>query len=199
MFELPKLGYEYAALEPYIDKKTMEIHYSKHHATYVDKLNDGLKNEPDLRKKPIVELLRGLETLPNTVKTIVQNHGGGHYNHSFFWQTMNPSGADKPQNRLNDAIEVTFGGYDDFKSKFTEVALSRFGSGWAWLVFNAGKLETYSTANQDCPLMEGKTPILGLDVWEHAYYLKYQNRRPDYIENWWNVINWDIVSSRFKH
>jgi len=192
MFKLPDLGYDFAALEPYIDAKTMEIHHDKHHATYVTKLNEALEKAPDWHDKSVEEILKDIKSVPEEIRTAVQNNGGGHHNHTMFWETMRPGGSKE----LPEAIIKTFGNLEDFKTKFTETAVGRFGSGWAWLVDNGGKLEIYSTANQDSPLMEGKTPILGLDVWEHAYYLKYQNRRPEYIEAWWNVVNWDVVSTR---
>ncbi|MEK7095729.1 MAG: superoxide dismutase [Patescibacteria group bacterium] len=194
MFVLPELGYEFDALEPHIDAKTMEIHHGKHHAGYVEKLNAALEKYPDLQSKKIEELLSGIKDVPEDIRTAVQNNGGGHHNHSLFWESMKPGGA---QN-VPEVIVKNFASLDDFKAKMTEAAISRFGSGWAWLVKSGDKLEVYSTANQDSPLMEGKTPILGLDVWEHAYYLKYQNRRPDYIAAWWNVLNWDIVAQRLN-
>lgn len=196
MYKLPELGYGYDALEPYIDAKTMEIHHSKHHSTYVDKLNNALKNQSELQSKKIEELLGGMESLPEEVKKAVQNHGGGHHNHTLFWLSMKPGGSKEPAGKLAEALGSTFGSFDGFKAKLTEAAVDRFGSGWAWLVDSGGKLEIYSTANQDSPLMEDKTPILGLDVWEHAYYLKYQNRRPEYITAWWNIVNWDIIATR---
>ncbi|PJE65349.1 superoxide dismutase [Candidatus Saccharibacteria bacterium CG10_big_fil_rev_8_21_14_0_10_47_8] len=196
MFELPSLGYDYAALEPYIDTKTMEIHHDKHHAAYVEKLNAALKGNPDLQSKTIEQLLSGLDSLPEDIRTVVRNNGGGHHNHTLFWESMKPGGVKEPDSKLAEAISTTFGSFEDFKAKLGEAAVGRFGSGWAWLVKNGDKLEIYSTANQDSPLTDGKTPILGLDVWEHAYYLKYQNRRPEYIENWWSVVNWDVVAKR---
>lgn len=198
MFSLPDLGYSFDALEPHIDAKTMEIHHGKHHATYVEKLNMALEKLPDLQTKKIEELLSGIKDLPEDVRTAVQNHGGGHHNHTLFWESMKPGGTKEHHANLADALKATFGSLDEFKAKMTEAAIGRFGSGWAWLVDNGGKLEVYSTANQDSPLMEAKTPILGLDVWEHAYYLKYQNRRPDYVEAWWNVVNWDVVTKRLS-
>lgn len=198
MFRLPELGYGYDALEPYIDKTTMEIHHSKHHKAYVDKLNDAVSTYPELAGKEIGVLLSEINSVPEDIKTAVVNNGGGHYNHSHFWETMKPGGAKEPSGQLAKAIESTFGSLTDFKSKLAEAGAARFGSGWAWLVKSGGKLEVYSTPNQDSPLMENKTPILGLDVWEHAYYLKYQNRRPDYIEAWWNVVNWDVVATRIN-
>lgn len=194
MFAISDLGYEYDALEPYIDAKTMEIHYSKHHQTYVDKLNDAVSKHPELKDKFVDDLLKDLKSVPEDIRTAVQNNGGGHYNHTLFWGSMIPGGS----KNVPEAIAKTFGNLEDFKAKMTEAATSRFGSGWAWLVKNGDKLEVYSTANQDSPLMEGKDPILGLDVWEHAYYLKYQNRRPEYIENWWQVVNWTVVEERLK-
>lgn len=192
MFTLPQLGYEFDALEPHIDAKTMEIHHDKHHAAYVEKLNAALEKYPDLQNKKIEELLSGIKDIPEDIRTAVQNNGGGHHNHTLFWESMKPGGL---QN-VPEAISKNFADLDDFKAKMTEAAISRFGSGWAWLIKNGNSLEVYSTANQDSPLMEGKTPILGLDVWEHAYYLKYQNRRPDYIAAWFNVVNWDVVAKR---
>lgn len=195
MFSLPQLGYNFAALEPYIDAKTMEIHHDKHHATYIDKLNSALEGHDELSAKPIEGLLANINELPTEIQTAVRNNGGGHYNHSLFWQVMKPGGAKEPGGTLADSINSTFGSFSDFKTKFAEAAVGRFGSGWAWLVKGGDKLEIYSTANQDCPLSEGKAPIIGLDVWEHAYYLNYQNRRPDYINAWWNVVNWDCAES----
>lgn len=197
MFTLPKLGYSYDALEPYIDAKTMEIHHSKHHQTYVDKLNAALENLPDLLAQDIVNLLSNLDAQPKEVKTAIQNHGGGHYNHSLFWEIMTPGGSKIPDS-LNKKLSDTFGSFEDFKAKFSEAATGRFGSGWAWLAADGDSLEISSTANQDSLLSQGKTPVLGLDVWEHAYYLKYQNRRPEYIDAWWNVINWQNVEERLN-
>ena len=196
--ELPKLPYAYDALEPHIDAQTMEIHHTKHHQGYVNKLNDALTKAPNLQKTSLEELLRGIGTVPEAIRTAVRNNGGGHANHTLFWQVMAPKGGGKPSGKLADAITKTFGGFDTFKEQFTAAATGRFGSGWAWLILLNGKLSIESTANQDSPIMEGKTPILGLDVWEHAYYLKYQNRRPDYIKAWWNVINWPEVARRFE-
>lgn len=194
MFKLPDLGYAFDALEPYIDAQTMEIHHDKHHGTYVTKLNEALQKASDWQAKPIEEILQNIKQLPEDVRTAVQNNGGGHANHSLFWEIMKPGGSKD----IPDAVIKTFGSADDFKAQFTEAATGRFGSGWAWLVKSGDKLEICSTANQDSPLMEDKTPILGLDVWEHAYYLKYQNRRPEYIEAWWNVVNWDAVRQRLS-
>jgi len=195
--ELPQLPYAYDALEPHIDAQTMEIHHTKHHQGYVNKLNNALTKAPDLQKTSLEELLRGIGTVPEAIRTAVRNNGGGHANHTLFWQVMAPKGGGEPSGKLADAISKTFGGFDAFKEQFSAAATGRFGSGWAWLTLLNGKLAIESTANQDSPIMEGKTPILGLDVWEHAYYLKYQNRRPDYIKAWWNVINWPEVARRF--
>jgi Fe-Mn family superoxide dismutase len=195
--ELPPLPYDYTALEPHIDEQTMRIHHDKHHATYVNNLNGALEKHPDLQKKSIEDLLRGINSVPEDVRTVVRNNGGGHANHTMFWEIMGPKGSGQPTGAIADAIKAAFGGFDQFKEQFTKAGVGRFGSGWAWLIDAAGKLVIESSANQDSPLMEGKKPILGLDVWEHAYYLKYQNRRPDYIAAWWNVVNWDAVNKRF--
>ncbi|STY43239.1 Superoxide dismutase [Mn] [Listeria grayi] len=197
-YELPKLPYAYDALEPNFDKETMEIHHTKHHNTYVTKLNDALKGHDDLASKSVDELVADLNSVPEDIRTAVRNNGGGHSNHTFFWQILSPNGGGEPTGAIKDAIESTFGSFDAFKEKFTEAATGRFGSGWAWLVVNNGNLEITSTANQDSPLTDGKTPVLGLDVWEHAYYLKFQNRRPEYITTFWNVVNWDEVNKRFE-
>lgn len=197
-YELPKLPYAYDALEPNFDKETMEIHHTKHHNTYVTKLNDALKGHDDLASKSVDELVADLNSVPEDIRTAVRNNGGGHSNHTFFWQILSPNGGGEPTGAIKDAIESTFGSFDAFKEKFAEAAAGRFGSGWAWLVVNNGNLEITSTANQDSPLTDGKTPVLGLDVWEHAYYLKFQNRRPEYISTFWNVVNWDEVNKRFE-
>lgn len=194
--ELPKLGYEYDALEPYIDARTMEIHYTKHHQTYVDKLNAALEKHPELQEKKVEELLGDLNKVPEDIRAAVRNHGGGHYNHSMFWKLMKKD-VKMPKN-LGAAIDKDFGSFDNFKKAFTDAALNRFGSGWAWLVMNKGKLEVLSTANQDCPISDGKTPILGLDLWEHSYYLKFQQRRADYVEAFFNVINWEFVEELYN-
>ena len=197
--ELPALPYPYDALEPYIDARTMEIHHTKHHQGYVNKLNAALEKYPDLQKVPLEELLRNIASVPEDIRTAVRNNGGGHVNHSLFWTIMGPNGGGQPSGALAAAIEAAFGSFDAFKEAFSQAAATRFGSGWAWLVVDAfGNLKVYSTPNQDSPYMDGFTPILGLDVWEHAYYLKYQNRRPEYIQNWWNVVNWDEVARRYE-
>lgn len=199
-YTLPKLSYAYDALEPHIDSKTMEIHHTKHHQTYVDKLNEALAKHPELDSKNVEELLTDLNKVPEDIRMAVRNHGGGHLNHSMFWELMTPDAKKKEmKGKLADAIVKTFGGLDKFKEQFNNAALGRFGSGWAWLVLNKGKLEIYSTANQDSPLMEGKIPILGLDVWEHAHYLRYLNKRADYISAWWNVVNWSKVEDIYKN
>jgi len=198
-FTLPNLPYAHDALEPSIDKTTMEIHHGKHHAAYVTNLNKALESAPDLASLPIEELLAdNLAKVPDAIKTAVRNNGGGHYNHTMFWEIMGPNSGGAPAGDLAAAINAAFGTFDGFKEKFTAAAIGRFGSGWAWLIGNGSSLEITSTPNQDCPVMEGKTPILGLDVWEHAYYLKYQNRRPEYIAAWWNVVNWAKVDERFR-
>ena len=198
MFKLPDLPYAHDALEPHIDARTMEIHHGKHHAGYVSKLNAALEGRSDLLSKSLEELLTGASSLPDGVRTGVINNGGGHANHSLFWQVMSPKGGGNPGGELAEAIDSTFGSFDSFKEAFTKEALGRFGSGWAWLGLTSdGKLHVGSTANQDSPIMAGHTPILGVDVWEHAYYLNYQNRRPDYVEAFWNVVNWDEVGRRF--
>ena len=195
---LPPLTYAYNALEPHIDAKTMEIHHTKHHQAYIDKLNAALASHPELSGKTVEELLKDLNAIPEDIRTAVRNHGGGHYNHSLFWKIMGPSAGGTPTGKLADAINSKFGNFDKFKEEFNNAAISRFGSGWAWLSMDkSGNLVLTSSANQDCPLSEGLTPILGLDVWEHAYYLNYQNRRPEYITNWWNVVNWEEVNKNF--
>ncbi|MCJ1784209.1 superoxide dismutase [Mammaliicoccus sciuri] len=195
-FELPKLPYAYDALEPHIDKETMEIHHTKHHNTYVTKLNDAVKGT-DLESKSIEDIVKNLNSVPADIRTAVQNNGGGHYNHSLFWELLTPN-ASEPSGEVVDAISSTFGSLDKFKEEFAAAAAGRFGSGWAWLVVDNGELAIVSTPNQDNPISEGKLPILGLDVWEHAYYLNYQNRRPDYINAFWNVVNWDKVNELYQ-
>jgi Fe-Mn family superoxide dismutase len=197
--ELPALPYPHDALEPYIDAQTMEIHHGRHHATYVNNLNAALEGHADLAEKSIEDLLRNIDQVPESIRTAVRNNGGGHANHSLFWQIMSPNGGGQPSGELADAINRTFGSFDNFKEEFTKAATTRFGSGWAWLIVKKdGSLAVTSTPNQDSPLMDGDTPILGLDVWEHAYYLKYQNKRPEYIKAFWNVINWDEVAKRYQ-
>jgi len=199
-FSLPPLPYAFDALEPYIDKLTMQIHHDKHHGTYVTNLNKALESAPQLASKSIEELLaNNCAIVPESIRTAVRNNLGGQINHSMFWQIMGPGKGGQAKGKVADAIKSTFGGFDQFKEKFTAAATGRFGSGWAWLARDqSGKLEIYSTANQDNPLMEGKYPVMGLDLWEHAYYLRYQNRRPEYISNWWNVVNWDEIEDRFN-
>ena len=194
---LPALPYDFAALEPHIDSQTMQIHHGKHHQAYVNNLNAALDKHPDLHSKSLDDLLKGINSVPEDIRTAVRNNGGGHHNHSLFWTVMAPKAGGEPTGALADAIKKAFGDFAKFKETFAAAATTRFGSGWAWLTAGGGKVEISSGANQDSPLMDGKTPILGLDVWEHAYYLKYQNRRPDYIAAWWNVVNWPEVSRRF--
>ena len=197
-FTLPKLPYEFNALEPHIDAKTMEIHYTKHHQAYTDKLNAALESHPEFAEKSIEELLQNLDAVPEDIRKAVQNNGGGFYNHGLFWEMMTPD-YKEPTAEFSEVMNNAFGSLEDFKAKFTEAATTRFGSGWAWLVKSGdGKVEIMSTANQDSPISEGKKVLLGLDVWEHAYYLNYQNRRPDYITAWWNVVNWAEVEKRYN-
>ncbi|RFU64297.1 superoxide dismutase [Peribacillus saganii] len=197
-FELPQLPYAYDALEPNIDKETMNIHHTKHHNTYVTNLNNALEGNEELLSKTVEEVISNLDAVPESVRTAVRNNGGGHANHTLFWQILSPNGGGEPTGELADAITSKFGSFENLKEEFAKAATTRFGSGWAWLAVNNGELEVTSTPNQDSPLMDGKTPILGLDVWEHAYYLKFQNRRPEYISTFWNVVNWDEVSKRFS-
>lgn len=197
-FELPELPYAYDALEPTFDKETMNIHHTKHHNTYVTGLNAALEDHSDLQNKSVEELVSNIDEIPESIRTAVRNHGGGHANHSLFWKILSPNGGGNPTGELADKINSTFGSFDSFKEDFQAAAAARFGSGWAWLVVNNGELEITSTPNQDSPLMEGKTPILGLDVWEHAYYLNYQNRRPDYAKAFWDIVNWDEVSKNYN-
>ncbi|AEB12154.1 superoxide dismutase [Marinithermus hydrothermalis] len=198
-FKLPELGYAYDALEPHIDARTMEIHHTKHHQAYVNNLNAALEKHPYLHGAGLEALLRNLAALPEEIQTAVRNNGGGHANHSLFWEVIAPGGSREPTGALAQAIQETFGSFEAFKERFAKAAATRFGSGWAWLAVDAfGKLHVFSTANQDSPLMQGFTPILGLDVWEHAYYLKYQNRRPEYIQAFWNVVNWDVVAQKYE-
>lgn len=194
-FKLPKLPYEVGALEPHIDTKTMGIHHDKHHQGYVNNLNAALENYPELQKKSVMELLTDLNSLPADIRTAVRNNGGGHANHSMFWPAMSPNGGGEPSGKLAEAINESFGSFADFQAQFSKAGATRFGSGWAWLVASSEGLSIMSTANQDNPISEGFIPLLGVDVWEHAYYLNYQNRRGDYLEAWWNVVNWDYVSA----
>ena len=196
-YTLPTLPYTYDALEPHIDARTMEIHHTKHHQAYINKVNAALEGHPDLAAKSIEDLMTGLASVPEDIRGAVLNNGGGHANHSLFWTIMAPNGGGNPSGELASAIDSTFGSFDNFKTEFANAAATRFGSGWAWLSVDSGKLVVESTANQDTPLSEGRTPILGLDVWEHAYYLHYQNRRPDYVSAFWNVVNWNAVGERF--
>jgi superoxide dismutase, Fe-Mn family len=196
-YQLPALPYPFDALEPTIDARTMEIHHDKHHGAYVNNVNAAIAGHADLEAMSIEDLLRNIDKVPEGIRTAVRNSGGGHANHAMFWQIMKKGGGGAPTGELADAINSAFGSFDAFKDAFAKAGAGRFGSGWAWLVSNNGKLEVTSTANQDSPYMEGKTPLMGIDVWEHAYYLNYQNRRPDYISAWWNVVNWDAVASRF--
>jgi superoxide dismutase, Fe-Mn family len=196
-YELPALPYAYDALAPTISKETMELHHDKHHAAYVTNVNNALKDQPNLANKSVEALISDLNSVPENIRTAVRNNGGGHANHTLFWEIMKPGGSNQPTGALAQAINSTFGGFDQFKQQFGQAATTRFGSGWAWLTTSGGKLEVTSTPNQDSPLMEGKTPLLGLDVWEHAYYVDYRNRRPDYITAWWNVVNWDEVGKRY--
>jgi len=199
-YELPALPYGYDALEPHIDRRTMEIHHRRHHAGYVAKLNDALANCPEIADTPLIDLLRDISRVPGPFRQAIRNNGGGHLNHSLFWRIMSPGGGGEPQGELGDKIRFSFGSFDAFAEQFTQVALERFGSGWAWLgVDSGGRLEVFSTTNQDSPLMLEFTPILGLDVWEHAYYLNYQHRRADYIAAWWNVVNWAMVAESHAH
>jgi superoxide dismutase, Fe-Mn family len=197
-FTLPPLPYDFAALEPHIDAKTMEIHHGKHHQAYVNNLNAAIEKTPDLASKSLDDLMRNVSTVPESVRTAVRNNGGGHWNHSMFWQIMAPKAGGEPSGNLGNAIRTAFGDFAKFREQFSAAGVGRFGSGWAWLINNGGKLSITSTPNQDNPLMEGQRAIMGIDVWEHAYYLKYQNRRPDYITAWWNVVNWKEVEKRFS-
>jgi len=196
--ELPPLPYGYDALEAAIDKQTMEIHHDKHHAAYVNNLNAALEKHPELAKKTAEDLIRDLNGVPEAIRAAVRNNGGGHVNHTMFWTLMGPKGGGEPSGALGKAIQETFGSLDAFKEKFNDAGVKRFGSGWVWLISSGGKLEIVSTANQDNPISDGKYPVLGNDVWEHAYYLRYQNRRPDYLKAWWNVVNWAAVGQRFE-
>jgi len=197
--KLPDLPYDYNALEPFIDEQTMRIHHDKHHAAYVNNLNNALKDNVDLQNKSIEELIKNLTSVPEAIRTAVRNNGGGHANHSLFWTMMRPKARDQPSGDLAEKINSTFGTFEKFKELFSAAGMGRFGSGWAWLTLKDGKLQIESTANQDSPLTEGKVPLLTLDVWEHAYYLKYMNKRADYIQAWWNVVNWEEVEKRLQN
>jgi superoxide dismutase, Fe-Mn family len=197
-YELPPLPYPFDALEPHIDAKTMEIHHDKHHQAYITNANNALKDHPELAAKPVEELIANLSAVPEGIRVTVRNNAGGHANHSFFWKILGPNSGGSPKGKLAAAIDSTFGGFDQFKEKVQAAGAGRFGSGWAWLVVNkGGNLEIISTPNQDSPIMDGLKPVFGVDVWEHAYYLKYQNRRPDYLKAIWNVVNWDAVGKNF--
>lgn len=198
-FEVPPLPYDYSALEPHIDEQTMHLHHDKHHAAYVNNVNAALEKHPELQSKSAEELIRDLNSVPEDIRTAVRNNGGGHVNHTMFWQIMGPNAGGDPIGPIADAINQTFGSFEAFKQQFNDAGVKRFGSGWVWLCRDgSGQLHIESTANQDSPLSEGHTPIMGNDVWEHAYYLKYQNRRPEYLAAWWNVVNWEAVNKRFS-
>ena len=199
-FEVPPLPYDYNALEPYIDTQTMQLHHDKHHAAYVNNLNNALQNQSQLASWTVEDLVRRINEVPESIRTAVRNNAGGHVNHSMFWQIMKPNGGGEPTGELGSAIQQAFGSFDQFKAAFNDAGVKRFGSGWTWLVLDrSGKLQVISTANQDSPMMDGMFPVMGNDVWEHAYYLKYQNRRPDYLAAWWNVVNWDEIAHRYEH
>ena len=198
-YALPPLPYPSDALEPYIDKQTMEIHHGKHHQAYVTNLNAALEKHPALQSKSVEDLLKGINTVPEDIRTAVRNNGGGHANHTMFWQIMGPKAGGAPTGKIADAINGSFGSFDKFKEELKKAAVGRFGSGWAWVIASGNKLSIESTANQDSPLMDNKQIVFGIDVWEHAYYLKYQNRRPDYVDAWWNTVNWKAVEERFAH
>lgn len=197
-YELPPLPYDYAALEPYIDEATMKLHHDKHHQAYVTNLNGAVEKHPELGKKSPEDLLKDLASVPDDVRKVVQNNGGGHVNHTMFWQIMKPKGGGEPSGAIAAQIKADFGSFEDFKKQFNEATAKQFGSGWGWLIFDGGKLKVVTTANQDNPISQGHYPILGNDVWEHAYYLKYQNKRPDYLAAWWNTVNWDEINKRFE-
>src|SRR5205807_4423410 len=199
VFELPPLPYDYSALEPYIDTQTMQLHHDKHHQAYVTNLNNALKDQAQVASLSLEDLMRRINEVPDSIRTAVRNNGGGHINHTMFWQIMKPNGGGEPTGALTSAIQSTFGSFDAFKTAFNDAGVKRFGSGWAWLILDSsGKLQITSTANQDSPFTDGNYPVMGNDVWEHAYYLKYQNRRPDYLNAWWNVVNWDEISRRYQ-
>jgi superoxide dismutase, Fe-Mn family len=196
-YEVPPLPYDYGALEPHVDEQTMRVHHDKHHQAYVDKVNAALEGT-EWADKPVEEVLRNLDRIPDDRRTAVRNNGGGHYNHTLFWEWMSPDGGGEPDGALGEAIQSAFGSFDDFKAQFKDAGVNQFGSGWAWLVSDGGSLAIVSTPNQDNPVSQGSTPLLGVDVWEHAYYLKYQNRRPDYIDAWWNVVHWANVAKGYS-
>jgi len=197
VFKLPELNYSYDALEPHIDKLTMETHYTKHHQAYINNANNALEDQDKFKDMDVVELLQSLDELPDEIRIAVRNNAGGHYNHSLFWEIMSPEGGGDPEGELGKKIEEDLGGFEKFKEDFKKAALGRFGSGWAWLVLDDGKLKVVSSANQDNPISDGKIPLMGLDVWEHAYYLKYMNKRGDYIDAWWNVVDWNKIQEKF--
>ena len=197
-YQLPPLPFPSDALEPNIDKMTMEIHHGKHHNAYVTNLNAALEKYPELQAKSAEDLIRGINSVPEGIRTAVRNNGGGHVNHTMFWQIMGPNAGGQPTGAIADAINAAFGGFDKFKEEFKKAAVGRFGSGWAWVVDNGGKIAIESSPNQDNPMMDGRKPVFGIDVWEHAYYLKYQNRRPDYVDAWWNVVNWNEINKRLR-
>lgn len=197
-YTLPDLPYAYDALAPHIDEETMKLHHDKHHATYIEKTNGALEKHPELQEKTIEELVADLASVPEDIRGVIRNNGGGHANHAFFWETLSPNGGGEPTGALKDAINETFGSFDKFKEEFKAASTGQFGSGWGWLVVNNGKLEITSTPNQDSPLTDGKTPVIGLDVWEHAYYLNYQNKRPAYVDAFWNVVNWKKANERYE-
>lgn len=198
-FQLPELPYAMDALEPYMDARTVEVHYGKHHATYVNNLNAAIENYDDLKSQTIEEILTNIDSVPEEIRTAVRNNGGGHYCHTLFWNSMSPNGGGEPTGPIQEEINKTFGSFEAFKDQLSQAAISRFGSGYGWLVLDEnGQLEVLSTQNQNTPLKDGKTPLLIVDVWEHAYYLKYQNRRPEFIKNWWNLVNWDVVNERLQ-
>ena len=198
-YEVPPLPYDYAALEPHIDAETMKLHHDKHHQAYVNNLNAAIEKHPDLAKHAAEDLLRNLSSIPEDIRTAVRNNGGGHVNHTMFWTIMKPGGGGEPTGKIAEQIKKDFGDFATFKTQFNQAAAKQFGSGWGWLIWEGGKLVITTSANQDSPLSQGKYPILGNDVWEHAYYLKYQNRRPDYLAAWWNTVNWDEINKRFEH
>lgn len=198
LFKLPKLNYSYEALEPHIDQVTMETHHSKHHQAYIDNLNKALENHEDLKNKDIEELIKELDSVPENIRTAVRNNGGGHYNHALFWELLSPQGGGSPKGDLANQIEQDLGGFDKFKEDLKKAALGQFGSGWAWLVLDKGKLAIVSTPNQDNPISQGQVPLFGIDVWEHAYYLKYKNKRNDYIDSLWNIVNWNKVEELYE-